>query len=72
MRKSRVKGGDQHAISVRIDKYIWERWLQTEENKNRLINECLDFYYWMRHEPAGSMKILNGTQFMKMTKEIWE
>lgn len=47
MRKTRVKGGDQHAMSVRIDNDLWE-WLQGEPNKNRLINELLTF--WRRSQ----------------------
>lgn len=46
MRKSRTKGGGQHAISARIDNMHWQ-WLQHEPNKNRIINQGL--WWWKKH-----------------------
>lgn len=71
MRKQRVKGGDQHAISARIDKCIWY-WLENEPNKNRLINECLNFYAKMRYQTSGHREILDGQEYEKISKQIWE
>ena len=71
MRKTRVKGGDQHAMSVRIDNELWE-WLQGEQNKNRLINECLEFVKYMQHQPAGRQKILHGRLYEAVDVQIWE
>lgn len=47
MRKTRTKGGGQHAISARIDQEKWE-WLKNEPNKNRIINQGL--WLWKRNK----------------------
>lgn len=39
-KKRTAKGSDQHKMCVAIDNEIWP-WLQTQPNKNRLINELL-------------------------------
>lgn len=48
-KKRTAKGSDQHKMCVAIDNEIWP-WLQTQPNKNRLINELLhgrkDYEEW--------------------------
>ena len=66
MRKTRVKGGDQHAMSVRIDNETWN-WLQGEQNKNRLINELLKF--WRK---ALRTRELNRISIRNITFEIYD
>lgn len=69
MRKTRVKGGDQHAMSVRIDNDLWE-WLQNEPNKNRLINECLNFVKCMESGSKGDIKTLKGHIYERKDKDL--
>lgn len=71
MRKTRTKGGDQHAISCRIDNNTWE-WLNGEQNKNRLINDALEFVKRTRDAPHGTCTNLQGIMYKKMTKDLWE
>lgn len=72
MRKKRVKGGDQHPISLKVDKDTWDMYLRGQENRNRLINDLLRWWYQMKHANSGTFKEINGTLFMKASKELWE
>lgn len=69
MRKTRVKGGDQHAMSVRIDNELWE-WLQNEPNKNRLINECIHFIKCMESGKQGDTKTLKGHLYKRLDEDL--
>lgn len=71
-RKKRVKGGDQHRICVAIDNELWDTYVASIHNRNRLINDCLYFCRDTQHAAQHTLKYLNGNAYEKINKEIWE
>ena len=69
MRKKRIKGGDQHAISARIDGIVWE-WLKDQPNKNRLINNGLEFIRQLRRFDRMTHILVDNTVVVKLGNEL--